>query len=108
MDGVQPAVKAALTKAYKIGTDSRKIRTADLVSFQRRDGSGSRVIKTVDMVPGTKKALKKRVAAMLEPVEESLAEENGDALEENEENSSDAEDLGIFPLQFSLFQPKNG
>ena len=60
------------------------------------------------MVPGTKKVLKKRVAAMLEPVEESLAEENGDALEENEENSSDAEDLGIFPLQFSLFQQKNG
>ncbi|XP_027104985.2 replication factor C subunit 1 isoform X1 [Coffea arabica] len=93
MDGVQPAVKAALTKAYKIGTDSRKIRTADMVTVQKRDGSSSHVIKTADMVPGTKKALKKRVAAMLEPVEESLAEENGDALEENEENSSDAEDL---------------
>lgn len=93
MDGVQPAVKAALTKAYKVGADSRKIRTADMVTVQRRDGSSSRVIKTADLVPGTKKALKKRVAAMMEPVEESLAEENGDAFGENEENSSDAEDL---------------
>jgi len=31
---------------------------------------------------------------MLEPVEDALAEENGDALAENEENSSDTEDLG--------------
>lgn len=93
MDGVQPAVKAALTKAYKVGADSRKIRTADMVTVQRRDGSSSRVIKTADLVPGMKKALKKRVAAMMEPVEESLAEENGDAFGENEENSSDAEDL---------------
>ena len=45
------------------------------------------------MVPGTKKVLKKWVAAILEPVEESLAEENGDVLKENEENPSDAKDL---------------
>ncbi|XP_028068983.1 replication factor C subunit 1 isoform X2 [Camellia sinensis] len=78
LDGVQPAVKAALTKAYNKGSSSRVIRTADLITL-----------------PGIKKVPKKRVAAMLEPVEEGLAEENGDALAENEEeNSSDTEDSG--------------
>ncbi|KAL3518672.1 hypothetical protein ACH5RR_021261 [Cinchona calisaya] len=76
MDGIQPAVKAALTKAYNKGSTSRVIRTADMVTL-----------------PGMKKALKKRVAAILEPVEESLAEDNGDAFGETEENSSEAEDL---------------
>ncbi|CAI9105835.1 OLC1v1004852C1 [Oldenlandia corymbosa var. corymbosa] len=74
MDGIQPAVKAALTKAYNKGSSSRVIRTADMVTL-----------------PGVKKVLRKRVAAMLEPVEESLAEDNGEPLEENE--NSDAEDL---------------
>jgi len=77
LDGIQPAVKAALTKAYNKGSRSRVIRTADLINL-----------------PGIKKVPKKRVAAMLEPVEDALAEENGDALAENEENSSDTEDLG--------------
>lgn len=75
MDGIQPAVKAALTKAYNKGSSSRVIRTADMVTL-----------------PGIKKVLKKRVAAILEPVEESLAEDNGDTLEESEK--SDTEDLG--------------
>lgn len=87
MDGIQPAVKAALTKAYNKGSSSRVIRTADMVTL-----------------PGMKKALKKRVAAILEPVEESLAEDNGDAFGETEENSSEAEDLGtILTLTFPLF-----
>ncbi|KAF0895658.1 hypothetical protein E2562_014277 [Oryza meyeriana var. granulata] len=75
MDGIQPAVKSALTKAYKQGSSSRVVRAADLVN-----------------IPGMKKPLKKRVAAILEPVEESLPEENGVVLAEgDEEDSSDAE-----------------
>ncbi|KAG5517214.1 hypothetical protein RHGRI_037839 [Rhododendron griersonianum] len=40
----------------------------------------SRVIRTADLInlPGIKKAPKKRVAAMLEPIEDGLAEGNGD------------------------------
>lgn len=75
MDGIQPAVKTALTKAYNKGSSSRVIRTADLITL-----------------PGLKKAPKKRVAAMLEPVDENLAEENGDTLQEDEEGNSDAEE----------------
>jgi len=75
MDGIQPAVKSALTKAYKQGSSSRVIRAADLIN-----------------IPGMKKPLKKRVAAILEPVEESLPDENGVAsAEAGEEDSSDAE-----------------
>ncbi|XP_077245326.1 replication factor C1 [Tasmannia lanceolata] len=76
LDGIQPAVKAALTKAYKQGSSSRVVRAADLITF-----------------PGLKKAPKKRIAAMLEPIENGLPEENGDALvESEEENTSDTED----------------
>jgi len=75
MDGIQPAVKSALTKAYKQGSSSRVIRAADLIN-----------------IPGMKKPLKKRVAAILEPVGESLPDENGVAsAEADEEDSSDAE-----------------
>lgn len=77
MEGIPPAVKAALTKAYKEGSKTRIIRAADLVT-----------------IPGMKKAPKKRVAAILEPSEDVLGEENGDALPENDENNSDTEDLG--------------
>ncbi|XP_057459599.1 replication factor C subunit 1-like isoform X2 [Actinidia eriantha] len=77
LDGILPAVKAALTKAYNKGSSSRVIRTADLIT-----------------IPGIKKAPKKRVAAMLEPLDNGLAEDNGDALGENDENSSDTEDTG--------------
>ncbi|KAJ8560799.1 hypothetical protein K7X08_022659 [Anisodus acutangulus] len=76
LDGVQPAVKAALTRAYNKGSKSRVIRTADLITL-----------------PGIKKAPKKRVAAMLEPLDEGVAEENGEALAEDEENSSETEDI---------------
>lgn len=76
LEGIQPAVKAALTKAYNKGSSSRVIRTADLITL-----------------PGIKKAPKKRVAAMLEPAEETLVEDNGNAVGENEEdNSSELED----------------
>ncbi|XP_011088993.1 replication factor C subunit 1 [Sesamum indicum] len=72
LDGIQPVVKSALTRAYNKGSSSRVIRSADLITL-----------------PGIKKAPKKRVAAMLEPVEETLAEENA---ENEEEISSDTED----------------
>uniref|UniRef100_A0A0D9X868 Replication factor C subunit 1 n=1 Tax=Leersia perrieri TaxID=77586 RepID=A0A0D9X868_9ORYZ len=75
MDGIQPAVKSALTKAYKQGSSSRVVRAADLIN-----------------IPGMKKPLKKRVAAILEPVGEGLPEENGVASAEgDEEDSSDVE-----------------
>ncbi|KAJ6827135.1 replication factor C subunit 1 isoform X2 [Iris pallida] len=71
MDGIQPAVKAALTKAYKQGSSSRVIRAADLITL-----------------PGLKKAPKKRIAAILEPLESGLPEENGDGLVGGEEGSN--------------------
>lgn len=74
MDGIQAAVKSALTKAYKQGSSSRVVRSADLIN-----------------IPGMRKPLKKRVAAILEPVDESVPEENGGAAEGDEEDSSDAE-----------------
>ena len=76
MDGIQPAVKSALTKVYKQGSSSRVVRAADLIN-----------------IPGMKKPLKKRVAAILEPVEESLPEENG--LASAEDDSSDTENNGV-------------
>lgn len=74
MDGIQPAVKAALTKAYKQGSSTRVVRSADLINL-----------------PGIKKAPKKRIAAILEAAENSLIEENDDALLENEEGSDSEE-----------------
>lgn len=78
LDGVQPAVKAALTKAYNKGSKSRVIRTADLITL-----------------PGIKKAPKKRVAAMLEPLDEGIAEANDETRAEDEENSSETEDIDV-------------
>ncbi|KAL4312171.1 hypothetical protein GQ457_01G045390 [Hibiscus cannabinus] len=75
MEGIPPAVKTALTKAYNEGSKTRMIRAADLVT-----------------IPGMKKAPKKRIAAILEPSDDVLGEENGEALLENE-NTSDTEDL---------------
>ncbi|KAL6511078.1 replication factor C subunit 1 [Orobanche gracilis] len=72
LDGIQPAVKAALTRAYNKGSSSRVVRAADLITL-----------------PGINKAPKKRVAAMLEPIDDTLAGEN---VENGEENPSDAED----------------
>ncbi|KAB1215676.1 Replication factor C subunit 1 [Morella rubra] len=77
LDGIQPAVKAALTKAYKEGSKSRMVRAADLVTL-----------------PGMKKAPKKRIAAILEPADDVLVDGDGGTLAENEEeNSSDTEEL---------------
>jgi len=80
MDGIQPAVKSALTKAYKQGSSSHVVRAADLIN-----------------IPGMKKPLKKRVAAILLPVEESLPEENG--LASAEDDSSDTENNGACPFR---------
>ncbi|KAL8268672.1 hypothetical protein R6Q59_002470 [Mikania micrantha] len=75
LDGVAPAVKSALTRAYNKGSKSRVIRSADLITL-----------------PGIKKAPKKRVAAMLEPVDDGVTGD-GDVAQ-NDGNNSDAEDLG--------------
>uniref|UniRef100_A0A803L7N0 Replication factor C subunit 1 n=1 Tax=Chenopodium quinoa TaxID=63459 RepID=A0A803L7N0_CHEQI len=75
-EGITPAVKSALTKGYKEGSSLRVVRTADMITL-----------------PGLKKAPKKRIAAILEPVDE-IGEVNGDINEENEEeDTEDAEDL---------------
>lgn len=81
LEGIQPAVKAALTKAYNKGSSSRLVRAADLITL-----------------PGIKKAPKKRIAAILEPVDDELAIESGDALAEIEEENSDTDDMGNFLL----------
>lgn len=54
------------------------------------------MVRAADLVtlPGMKKAPKKRIAAILEPSDDVLGEENGDTLPESEEKSSDTEDLG--------------
>ncbi|KAE8735715.1 Detected protein of unknown function [Hibiscus syriacus] len=74
MNGIPPAVKAALTKAYNEGSKTRVIRAADLIT-----------------IPGMKKAPKKRTAAILEPSDDLLGEENGEVAEN--ENTSDTQDL---------------
>ena len=66
------------------------------------------MLRAADLVPlpGVKKAPKKRIAAILEPSDDSLAGENGDALAENdEENSSDTEDLGKCYIVILLMSP---
>ncbi|KAK2658900.1 hypothetical protein Ddye_005433 [Dipteronia dyeriana] len=76
LEGIPPPVKSALTRAYNEGSKSRLVRAADLVTL-----------------PGIKKAPKKRIAAILEPSDDKIGEENGDVLAgSDEENSSDTED----------------
>ncbi|GMN58993.1 hypothetical protein TIFTF001_028063 [Ficus carica] len=77
LGGIPSAVKAALTRAYKEGSKSRMVRAADFVSL-----------------PGIKKAPKRRIAAILEPSDGGLGENNDEVTAESEEeNPSDAEDL---------------
>ncbi|CAN6440012.1 unnamed protein product [Victoria cruziana] len=95
LDGIQPAVKSALTKAYKQGSISRVVRVADLITL-----------------PGQKKTPKKRIAAILEPVEDGIVEEKGEALVEDEEESPDTEDPetgpgGDRPVELSLQNDKS-
>lgn len=91
MGGIASAVKAALTRAYKEGSKSRMVRTADFVTL-----------------PGIKKAPKKRIAAILEPSDEGVGENNEEAAAEiEEENPSDTEDLGKSTFCFfDLSAPK--
>lgn len=79
MDGVQSTVKAALTRAYKEGSKSRMVRAADFVTL-----------------PGIKKAPKKRIAAILEPYDDGIGENNDDPATESEDDSSNEEDLGKY------------
>ncbi|WVZ03567.1 hypothetical protein V8G54_024373 [Vigna mungo] len=76
LDGIQPAVKSALTKAYKEQSKSRVVRVADQITL-----------------PGVKKAPKKRIAAILEPAEEGGKNEDDTLDESEEENTSDTEEL---------------
>ncbi|TKY67003.1 Replication factor C subunit 1 [Spatholobus suberectus] len=77
LDGIQSAIKSALTKAYKEQSSSRVVRFADLITL-----------------PGVKKVPKKRIAAILEPADEGGEKGEGDTLDESEEeNSSDTEEL---------------
>lgn len=86
LDGIQPAVKSALTKAYKEQNKTRMVRAADLVTL-----------------PGIKKVPKKRIAAILEPADEGVKQGDGDALDESEEEiSSDTEDTGKIIHAFFL------
>ncbi|CAI8616102.1 unnamed protein product [Vicia faba] len=79
LDGILPAVKSALTKAYKEQSKTRMVRAADLITL-----------------PGIKKAPKKRIAAILEPADEEVEQGDGNnALDESEEeNNSDADESG--------------
>lgn len=80
LEGIPPAVKAALTRTYNEESKSRMVRAADLVQL-----------------PGKKKTTTKRIAAILEPPDDGVKEENEDKLAESEEeNSSDTEDTGKF------------
>ncbi|KAL2346835.1 hypothetical protein Fmac_000835 [Flemingia macrophylla] len=76
LDGIQPAVKSALTKAHKEQGKSRVVRVADLISL-----------------PGVKKAPKKRIAAILEPADDAVEKDEGNNLDDSEEESSDTEEL---------------
>ena len=89
LDGIQPAVKAALTKAYKEGSKTRMVRAADLVTL-----------------PGVKKAPKKRIAAILEPSDDGLVDGGSTLAEGEEENSSDSDELGklLYLMQVLGFQ----
>lgn len=65
------------------------------------------MVQAADLVPlpGMKKAPKKRIAAMLEPPDDGIGEENGDNLAENEEeNSSDTEGPGKIISSKSFIQ----
>ncbi|XP_068343612.1 replication factor C subunit 1-like isoform X1 [Pyrus communis] len=77
LDGILPAVKSALTKAYKEGSKTRMVRAADFVT-----------------IPGMKKVPKKRIAVLLEPSDDVIGENNDDTfVQSDDENSSDTEDL---------------
>ncbi|KAK4756005.1 hypothetical protein SAY87_009762 [Trapa incisa] len=75
LEGVPPATKAALTRAYNESSKFRMVRAADLVTL-----------------PGPKKATKKRAAPKLEPSDGGLGDENGEALVESEEDDSSETD----------------
>ena len=77
LDGIQPTVGPALTKAYNKGSKTRMVRAADLV-----------------MLPGVKKAPKMQIAAILEPSDDGLVNGGSTLAEGEEDNSSDTDELG--------------
>ncbi|XP_078433048.1 replication factor C1 [Wolffia australiana] len=95
LEGVLPAVKSALTRAYKEDRAGRVIRSADMI-----------------VLPGVKKPPKKLVAAMLEPaVEETVdpAELSGeeDLTSEPEDEDGDGEDGEVTKLRADLKSNKS-
>lgn len=80
MEGVQPAVKSALTKAYKQWEKDHRVKSADLLP--------------VFTPSGPKKITKKRTALELMPVETSYGEGEEDLLEEGLDGSEDEEESG--------------
>lgn len=78
LDGIQPAVKSALTKAYK--QNEHRVRSADLLP--------------AILLPGQKKIPKsKRVASLLTTVDEYPLENREDEPAEGEQDSSDEDDF---------------
>lgn len=78
LDGIQPAVKAALTKAYK--QNGHRVRSADLLP--------------AILLPGQKKTPKsKRVASLLTTVDEYPLENKEDEPAEGEDDSNDEDDF---------------
>lgn len=86
LDGIQPAIKAALTKAYKQNEQSHRVRSADLLP--------------AILLPGQKKTPKsKRVASLLSTVDEYPLENKEDEAAEDEEDSSDEDDFEASALK---------
>ncbi|OIW08447.1 hypothetical protein TanjilG_03123 [Lupinus angustifolius] len=94
INGIPPAVKSALTKAYKEQSKCRMVRAADLVTL--------RMVRGADQVtlPKIKKAPKKRIAAILEPAD---GLEQGEGDESEDENTLDeSEDENTFDIEEEL------
>jgi replication factor C subunit 1 len=91
LDGIQPAVKAALTKAYKQNEKSHRVRSSDLLP--------------AILLPGQKKTPKsKRVASLLATVDEYPLENKEDEPAEDEEDSSDEDDFEASALKDGKLQ----
>eukprot|EP01018_Ginkgo_biloba_P023733 Gb_23963 [translate_table: standard] len=79
LEGIQPAVKAALTKAYKQNEKSRRVRSSDLLPLVA--------------LPGQKKPPKKRIASILTTAEDEFPlEDKEGVIAENEEESGDEDE----------------
>jgi replication factor C subunit 1 len=83
MDDIQPAVKSALTKAYSALTKAYKQGTSYPISRSNK------------YLRQETQTLKKRVATLLEPFDESLPDKSGVASAKSVEEAFDAENDGM-------------